>query len=161
MKKMVYSFLLISQFAWADVGMIADVSLSPAGSFKAKTSEIVGEATMTGDVITADKIVVKLKNMKTGIELRDKHTTTKYLEVEKFPEAVLTSATGSGGKGKGKLKLRGVEKDVEGTYKIVGNELNAEFPIKLSDFNIKGIKYMGVGVNDNLNINITVPLKKK
>lgn len=163
MKSVIASLLisLLSVAAMAASEATADVELSPAGSFKAKTSEVTGEAVMVGDTITAQNIVVKLKGLKTGIALRDKHATEKYLEVGKFPDAVLTSATGSGGKGKGKLKIRGIEKDVEGTYKVSGNELTATFPIKLSDYGINGVKYMGVGVSNSVNLAVTVPIKKK
>ena len=152
---------LLSIAAMAAPGAVADVELTPAGSFKAKTGEVKGEATMTGDTITADNIVVNLKGLKTGISLRDKHATEKYLEVGKFPEAVLTKATGKNGKGSGKLKIRGIEKNVEGTYKVADSELIAEFQIKLSEYGITGIKYMGVGVTDAVTLHVTVPLKKK
>ncbi len=163
MKKVIVSLIVsISSIgAWATPGAVVDVELSPAGSFKAKTGEVKGEALMTGDTIAASNIIVSLKNLKTGIEMRDKHATTKYLEVEKYPDAVLVSATGKGGKGRGKLKIRGIEKDVEGIYTVEGNELIASFPIKLSDYGITGVKYMGVGVNNQVNLNVTVPLKKK
>lgn len=105
--------------------------------------------------------MAKLKNLKTGKELRDKHATEKYLEVGKFPEAVLLKASGRNGKGEGRIKLRGIEKDVKGTYKINGSELESTFPIKLSDFGITGVKYMGVGVNDEVVVHVTVPIKKK
>ena len=163
MRKVIVSLfiLVLSVAAVATPGAIADVELSPAGSFKAKTNEVKGEATLTGDTVTADNIVVKLVGLKTGISLRDKHATEKYLEVGKFPDAVLTNATGKGGKGRGKLKIRGIEKDVEGTYKIEGSELIADFIIKLSEYGINGVKYMGVGVNNEVTLHVTVPLKKK
>lgn len=163
MRSVIASFLvsLLSVAAMAEAGATAAVELFPAGSFKAKTSEVTGEAVLIGDKVTAQSIVVKLKNLKTGISLRDKHATEKYLEVTKFPDAVLTNATGSGGKGKGKLKIRGIEKEVSGTYKVNGNELTAEFPINLSDYGITGVKYMGVGVNNSVNLAVTVPLVKK
>ena len=99
-----------------------------------------------------------MKSLKTGVELRDKHTQ-KYLETPKFPEAVLVSATGKGGKGKGKIKIRGVEKDIEGTYKVEGKLLKADFKLTLSDFDIKEINYMGVGVEDEVTLHVAVPMK--
>lgn len=151
---------LFSSVALAEPGLVLDVVLTPTGSFKAKTNQVIGSATVVGDTISAENITIRLKNIKTGLALRDKHMTEKYLEVGKFPEATLISATGKGGKGKGKIKLRGIEKEVEGTYKINGEELDAEFPVKVSDFGITGVKYMGVGVNDKVTVHITVPVKK-
>src|SRR5262245_51383972 len=53
--------------------------------------KIEGEATEFKASDGGDKLVfkAKIKDMKTGIGLRDKHTN-KYLESEKFPEAELT-----------------------------------------------------------------------
>jgi hypothetical protein len=145
----------------AEVGMVADVSLTPAGDFKAKSDEIKGEAYQQGDTITAENIVVGLKNLKTGLTLRDNHAKNKYLMVDKFPDAVLVKAVAKGGKGKGRIRIKGIEKDVEGTYRVEGSMVRADFPIKLSDYGIANVKYMGVGVDDDVKVHITVPLKKK
>lgn len=151
--------LLFSQLVWAGApGAVVDITLNPMGDFKAKTSDVKGFATMKGDEVSAENIVVNLKSLKTGVELRDKHTQ-KYLETPKFPEAVLVSATGKGGKGKGKIKIRGVEKDIEGTYKVEGKLLKADFKLTLSDFDIKEINYMGVGVEDEVTLHVAVPMK--
>lgn len=135
-----------------------DVTLNPMGDFKAKTADVKGEATQKGDEVSAQNIVVNLKSLKTGVELRDKHTQ-KHLETEKYPEAVLVSATGKGGKGKGKLKVRGIEKDVEGTYKIEGQNLIADFKVNIAEYGIKDINYMGVGVEDEVGLHVVLPLK--
>jgi polyisoprenoid-binding protein YceI len=150
--------LFIANLALAASATV-DVNLTPAGSFKGKTSEVQGFATMKGDEVSAQNIVVSLKNLKTGVELRDKHTL-KHLEVDKFPTAVLVSAKGKGGKGAGKIRIRGIEKAIEGTYKISGNDLSADFKLNLPDFKIVGIKYMGVGVEDEVTLHVTIPVKK-
>jgi polyisoprenoid-binding protein YceI len=137
----------------------ADIRLKPANSFKVKSTDVKGFATQKGDIVEAKNIIVGLKNIDTGIGLRDKHTKN-YLEVEKYPEAVLVSAKGQGGKGEGIARIHGVEKPISGTYKINGDKLTAEFPIKLSDFGIKEIKYMVVSVVDDAKITVTVPIKK-
>jgi len=149
--------LLFSSLTWAGSAVV-DVSLSPAGSFKGKTSDVKGFVTKKGDEVSAQNIIVSLKNLKTGVELRDKHTQ-KHLETEKFPEAVLLSAKGKDGKGTGKIKIRGIEKDISGTYKINGNELEAEFKLNLTDFKITNVKYMGAGVDDEVVLHVAVPVK--
>ena len=135
-----------------------DVVLNPMGDFKAKTSDVKGFATVKGDEVSAENIVVNLKTLKTGVELRDKHTL-KHLEVTKFPEAVLLNAKGKGGKGTGKIKIRGVEKDISGTYSVNGKVLNAQFKLNLPDFDLKDINYMGVGVEDEITLHVAVPIK--
>jgi len=138
--------------------VVVDVTLNPMGDFKAKTTQVKGEAIVKGDQVSAQNIVVNLASLKTGVELRDKHTQ-KHLETSKFPEAVLVSATGKGGKGVGKIKIRGIEKEVAGTYKVEGKILKADFPVKISDFGIKDINYMGVGVEDTVTLHVAVPIK--
>jgi polyisoprenoid-binding protein YceI len=160
MSSLAFAFTLSTVPAIAEVGVVALVNLSPAGNFQAKTNSVTGSAKVTGDSVTATNIKVPMNSLKTGIELRDKHMKEKYIETAKFPDAELIEATGKGGKGRGKLKFHGVEKEVTGTYKIVGKEMEAEFPIKLSEFGITGIKYMGVGVKDDVKVTITVPVTK-
>lgn len=158
--KSVLSGLLI--LAFSSLGFAQNVSvdvvLNPMGDFTAKTSDIKGFATVKGDEVSASNIVVNLKNLKTGMDLRDKHTQ-KYLETDKYPEAVLLSASGKGGKGTGKIKIKGVEKDIAGTYKIEGKTLKAIFKIQLSDFNISEISYKGLGVEDEVKLLVSVPVK--
>lgn len=149
--------LCVSSMSFAQ-SVSVDVVLNPMGDFKAKTSSVKGFATVKGDEVSASDITVNLKSLKTGVELRDKHTQ-KHLQTDKFPEAVLISATGKGGKGTGKIKIKGIEKDIAGTYKVEGKTLKAEFPLTLSDFNIKDINYMGVGVEDEVKLMVTVPVK--
>lgn len=153
---MLVSFL-VSSLAWAQQ-VVVDVKARPALSFKIKTSDIKGFAIQKGNSFEAQNIVVSLTNLKTGMELRDTHTK-KYLEVEKFPEAILISAKGEGGTGSGVIKIKGIEQKISGTYKIEGSNLVAEFPLKLSDFKITGVKYMSAGVDDDIKLAVTVPVK--
>ncbi|MDG0816059.1 YceI family protein [Bdellovibrio svalbardensis] len=160
MKLLVTSLILalgVSSSAFAQQ-VTVDITLNPMGDFKAKTSDVKGEAVVKGDEVSAQNIVVNMKTLKTGVELRDKHTQ-KHLETAKFPEAVLISATGKGGKGKGKIKIRGIEKDVEGTYKVEGKVLKADFKLNIADFDMKDINYMGVGVEDEVVLHVAIPVK--
>lgn len=153
-------FILLTSLVFAANAQEASVDVRlTVGSFKGKSKEIKGFATLVGDTVEAKDIHVGLKKIETGVKLRDEHTR-KHLEVEKFPEAILVSAKGKAGKGEGIIKIRGIEKPISGTYKIEGDKLIAEFPVKFSDFDIKGIRYMGIGVKDEGKINVTVPLKK-
>ncbi len=159
MTKLAFSLLVFYSLSVSAQEAVVDVKLHPAGSFKGRTTDVKGVATQKGDRVEAANIIVGLKSLATGISLRDEHTK-KYLETEKFPEATLVSAVGQGGKGEGVIKIRGIEKKVQGTYKIEGSRLNAEFPIKFSDFQIKSIKYMGIGVDDEGIIHVNLPIKK-
>lgn len=147
---------LFSSLAFAQVQV--NFKLSPAGSFVGKTSKVQGHVVRSGDKFTASNIQVDLKSLKTGIGLRDEHTQ-KHLETSKYPTAVLVSATGQGGKGTGVIRIRGIEKPIAGTYKVVGNKLEAQFDLKPSDFNITGVRYMGVGLKDLVQVSVIVPIQ--
>lgn len=161
MKLVLAILVLKTTFAFATPGAAVEVDLVPAGDFTGKLSEVQGQAVIKGNKVTAENIRIPLKDLKTGISLRDKHATEKYLEVDKYPEAILVKGQGENGKGTGTLKLKNIDKPVEGTYVVNGNEVTAQFKIKLSDYGITGIKYMGVGVTDTVDLTVTVPAVKK
>ena len=157
MKNLLLSVLLLTSSVYGAEAVV-DIKLSPAGNFSAKTSAVSGFAKKVGNKVTAENIIVDLKTLKTGIGLRDEHTL-KYLDVQKFPQAILVKAAGENGQGTGIIKIKGIEKPIKGTFKLSGSELVAQFPIKLSDFKIEGIRYMGVGVKDQALIKVQVPVK--
>ncbi|MCB9073783.1 MAG: YceI family protein [Bdellovibrionaceae bacterium] len=154
---LVLSFLLHNQSVFANGSVEIDVKLSPAGSFKAQTKKVQGRAYRNGDDVVAENIIVDLKNLSTGVGLRDKHLK-EHLMVEKYPEAKLVKATGKGGKGVASLIVKGKNQKVEGTYKVKGDTLVAEFPMTLSATDINDVRYMGVGVKDEVIVHVNVPI---
>jgi hypothetical protein len=154
----IFSATLIGSTAFANSVQI-DVALSPAGSFKAETRKVTGSAHRTADGIEAEGVVIDMKSLTTGISLRDKHTK-EHLLVDKYPQAKLVKATGRNGKGKATIEVRGKTQEVAGTYTIEGNMLKAEFPMKLSDLDIQGVRYMAVGVKDEVKVHIELPLSQ-
>ncbi len=160
--KVFFLLLLLStpNFAFAENKVEIDVSLSPAGSYKATTTEVKGVAYRTADGVAAENIEVDFRNLKTGINLRDKHTRDR-LAVDKYPQAKLVKAIGKSGKGEAQISVRGKKIKVKGTYKIENENLTAEFPIEISTLDIKDVRYMGVGVKDTVTIHVTVPLEGK
>lgn len=156
MKKTILVILfLFSLNLFAQVSV--DVVLNPMGNFKATTSSISGNAVMVGTDVSAQNIKVDLRTLKTGLELRDKHAQ-KYLNTAQHPEAILSIGKGKNGKGIGRIKINGQEKEIKGTYKVVGKNLEAEFNLKISEFNIKDVNYMGVGVEDEVKVQVTLPI---
>lgn len=108
----------------------------------------------------------KLSELKTGIGLRDSHMKEKYLEVTKFPEAVLTlksfkvpdSETELSQQVDGLLRLHGVEKPVKVDVKSKKTgatfSVSSQFKIKLSDFGIETPSYLGVKVADVVEVKV-------
>ncbi|RYZ87210.1 MAG: YceI family protein [Proteobacteria bacterium] len=127
----------------------ADVS----GSLDKEAKGITGELT------------VPMAKFVTGIDLRDDHMKTKYFEVAKFPNAVLkitefaidAKGEASDKPFKGTLKFHGEEKAVSGTAtaKVDGKKtnVNAKFPLTLSDYKIDIPTYAGVKVADTVEVN--------
>lgn len=109
-------------------------------------------------------VTVPLAKLDTGIDLRNEHMRDKYLEVQKYPNAVLELSRASvklpedGGKsegtGTGKMTIHGKTKDVKfkyrieragGTYKTM-----AKVPLNLKDYGIEIPNYLGVTVHPDI-----------
>lgn len=156
---LVLAIVLVSQITFAQQGTVkAYVSLNPAGDFVGNMKS-TGAATLSGNKISAKNIVVDMKSLSTGLDLRDDHAKNKYMEVNKYPQAILVEANGENGKGTGTLKFHGQEKPISGTYSVQGGKLlKAEFKIKMSEFGISDISYKGIGVEDDVKIEVLIPI---
>lgn len=110
-----------------------------------------------------------LKSLETGIAMRDNHMKDKYLEVAKYPEAVLKLDNVPFAPGQksveftGKLLLHGVEKDVRGTATVDhsgGNaKVTSDFELKTSEFNIAVPSFAGITVTDSVKVNVSLLAK--
>jgi polyisoprenoid-binding protein YceI len=131
-----------------------------------------GQLTVGDDNKAAGVLTFNMTTLKTGIDMRDKHMKEKYLLVEQFPESQLTikdltvpSNFLSGASGEqdvpftGKLKLKGTEKDVQGTAHVKSSsgalEVTANFSIKLDDFGVDIPKYLGITVANDVKIEVS------
>lgn len=134
------------------------VKLSPAGSFKAITKNVKGKASVRGGNVSASGVLVDLRTLSTGVSLRDKHLKER-LQTDKFPVAKLVKAEGEGGKGTATIEIKGMKKNVSGTYSVDGKTLHAEFKMKMSDLGINDTRYMGVGAKDEVTVSVELPVK--
>jgi polyisoprenoid-binding protein YceI len=115
-----------------------------------------------------------VKNLKTGIGLRDNHTR-KYIEAEKYPEATLKvdrsslkfpeDKKKSEGSATGKFKLHGVEKDLTFNYTASrhGSDLivTGRTKIDIKDYNIEKPCYLGVCVDTGVTIAVNFKLREE
>jgi polyisoprenoid-binding protein YceI len=159
--------LSISAVGHAGLSAPSDTHVSflasgPAGlKIEGTTPDLtVGEG--SGNVI----LTVPLANLTTGIGLRDKHMKEKYLEVPKFPAAILTVARGSlkvpaGGEAvetdvPGTLQLHGQTKPVSVHYDAkadaAGFAAHGKFHINMNDFGIQVPTYLGVTVKPDVDV---------
>jgi polyisoprenoid-binding protein YceI len=147
--------------------------LTIGGSFQAKTAALSGLLTPGASHPPSDdgSFVVDLRTLDTGINLRNEHLREKYLEVDKAPgydKATLSEIELKGmnpdspeGKGSftGSLMLHGTKKTVSGPAEIrkagSGLRVKASFPVNLSDFAIPEPRYLGVGVKNTVQVEVT------
>ncbi|WPU66099.1 YceI family protein [Peredibacter starrii] len=154
------SFALISSFALAESKVTLFVTLSPAGSFQAVSKKVKGNLVKQGDNFTADKITVSIESFNTGIDLRDEHTW-KHMNSSKHPKATLTDLKAQGGKATAMLEVNGEKRPVNITYTTKNDEVVAKFSVKASDFKMAKAEYLGVGVEDTINVETILPYKAK
>jgi polyisoprenoid-binding protein YceI len=147
--------------------------LTVGGSFEAKTSSLGGSLRAPsgpGEPMSGE-LVVDLNTLDTGIRLRNEHLRDRYLETAKGPgyaHAVLSSIRlndvdldSSAGRGTftGTLLLHGIERPVAGDVELrqTGglHRVRATFPLALPDFSIASPRYLGVGVRDDVVVNVT------
>jgi polyisoprenoid-binding protein YceI len=124
----------------------------------------------TADMTVADDgttvtITVPLANLKTGVDLRDKHTK-EAIESDKFPEVTLKVARSalkfpaagaeSSGDAKGTLTFHGQTNDVTIHYsaKLNGDTLDVKgnTQINVDDYKVKRPSYLGVTVKPDVAI---------
>ena len=110
-------------------------------------------------------ITVPLANLKTGIEIRDKHTKDA-LEADKYPTVTLKVARSalkfpaagaeSSGDAKGSMTLHGQTKDVTFHYtaKLDGDTFTVKgnTRVNVDDFGVKRPSYLGVTVKPDIDI---------
>ncbi|MCI0572598.1 MAG: YceI family protein [Myxococcaceae bacterium] len=142
----------------------------PAGfKLEGKTSELRVEEKGSAVVVA-----VPLAKLDTGIPLRDSHMKEKYLEVAKYPEAVLevdrsrvtlpTDGQSAQGQATGKMSLHGQTKDVSFSYVIkrVGGayQVEGKLPLNLKDYGINVPAYLGVTVQPDIQTAVAFSFKE-
>lgn len=119
-------------------------------------------------------VVVALKDLSTGIALRDTHMRDKYLEVQKFPETTLVvplaslniPADGKEGEGdaKGNVTLHGVTKEqafhYKGACKAGVCDVVGTMPLNMHDYGINVPSYLGVTVKPDITLTVTFQAKR-
>jgi polyisoprenoid-binding protein YceI len=134
----------------------------PAGFKLQGTTPDLTVAEANGNVI----ITVALANLNTGIALRDHHMKEKYLEVPKYPAAVLTVARnvlklpGVGGQADadvpGMFALHGQTRSVTVHYTAKGDgagfSTQGKFHINMNEYGITVPTYLGVTVKPDIDV---------
>jgi polyisoprenoid-binding protein YceI len=147
--------------------------LTVGGSFEAKTGAIRGTVTLgaPGAALGGD-LSVDVATLDTGIDLRNEHLRSNYLEVGRgpgFDRAVLSeirlgAADPRGFEGKttftGTFLLHGATNPIAGqaTIRREGRAVRVEasFSVMVTAFGIEKPRYLGVGVTDQLTVTVSL-----
>lgn len=167
-----FLFLSSGQMALAETYKVSGpVSFTATGN--PGFLKIQGEgAQATGDISTSPDgsylgtITVELKGLKTGIDLRDEHMHTKYLESAKYPVATLKLKEGfkaQGGKFCGELTVKGQTKPICGEAAVTdsGKRVKAKMTVSVKDFPAIGVpSALGVTMADTVAVEADLTAKK-
>lgn len=143
--------------------------LTVGGGFEAKTQAVTGEVSLAADQpgSLGGALSVDLRTLTTGIGMRDRHMKDNYLQVENGPEfekATIEDIKVERLDGKttfnGTLVLHGERRPVTGSATLErkdgGYKVQAEFPVRVSEYKITKPTYLGVGVRDEITIKIAL-----
>ncbi|MGK5084153.1 YceI family protein [Bdellovibrionota bacterium FG-1] len=120
-------------------------------------------------------ISFKLETLDSGIGMRDRHMKERYLEIAKFPEAVLAiqklDVTYEALRAKrniealpfqGSLKFHGVDHPVQGKLTISMNEaqpqVHADFTLLVTDYQINLPTFAGITMANEVEVSVDAPV---
>ncbi len=155
----IVSLLMLSftTFAKDKKGVKVKVPLT-AGSFQLECSKLKGKLVKSGKGYKADKLYVKVKDLKSGMDLRNEHTHKRLIS-GKHNKIIVTKVMAAGGKGKAILSIKGIKKPINFSYKVQGKLMKATFKVNLKHYKIEDISYAGLGVEDIVTVQAFVPIK--
>ena len=117
---------------------------------------------------------VNMADFKTGIDMRDEHMKSKYLEVEKFPEAILQLdpipvklAGKETVKFTGQFTLKGKTKPIKGEATLQTEDatgrvaVEATFSILLTDYDVGIPSHLGIKVAEEVEVAVKFGATKK
>jgi hypothetical protein len=152
-----------------DVRVVCPMTVG--GSFEVRTRALTGTLTAANGGGALDgQIVVDLRTLDAGIDLRTRHLRDTYLEVGKgegFDQAILSKITVGALEGRvafdGTLQLHGTARPVSGMAELRrasgGLRVEATFPVTIAAFAIAEPRYLGVGVRDVVQVRVSFMVK--
>jgi polyisoprenoid-binding protein YceI len=161
-----------AQVFTTEIGDVTFVSKAPLLEFEGKSSNLTGMVNAATDSVD---FYIDLNTLDTGIELRNRHMRESYLETAKFPFAEFTgtfspslnlsSTSVQQVTASGTFTIHGVKKQMQirGTLRVVNPQqivLQAEWSVKLSDFNIKIPRVVFYELSDEQTVRISATLTR-
>lgn len=131
--------------------------LLPVGSFEINSDKLYGDFVLLKDkgTINSRKLSVRTTSLETGIQLRDEHLH-KYLNANKHPRIFIKDVIIKNFKGSGDLTINGVSKKL--SFQVTSDKIHylAKFSLNPSQFKLQPASFMGVSVEDKIEITIKV-----
>ncbi|TNF30325.1 MAG: YceI family protein [Deltaproteobacteria bacterium] len=131
--------------------------LLPVGSFEINSDKLYGDFVLLKDkgTINSKKLSVRTTSLETGIQLRDEHLH-KYLNANKHPRIFIKDVIIKNFKGSGNLTINGVSKKL--SFQVTSDKTHylAKFTLIPSQFKLQPASFMGVSVEDNIELTIKV-----
>jgi polyisoprenoid-binding protein YceI len=122
-----------------------------------------GKALLGKDSMLSGTFTVDLRKMTTGIDLRDRHMKTKYLETDKFPWAVfildpIFYEPGKKKKFAGMMTIHGTKKRVEGDAEFTTSQALIAMRLDMKAFGIQTPTYKLLSVGRDVEIKASINL---
>lgn len=151
--------------------------LTVGGRFEAKTEAVKGDVSVPeGTSEIRGAFSVDLRTLDTGIGLRNTHLRDNYLEVSRGPTydtavldaVVLDAPVPSRGRSatlgfKGVLSVHGNAKPIAGTAEVANRgdtlDVKVKFPLRIDAYEIARPTYLGVGVANQIDVEVRATLK--
>lgn len=133
------------------------VRLKPMGEFSVTAPAISGKLKKNGERFEAKELGVPLEALRTGISLRDEHLR-KRLGWPEEKVVLVREVVVEKEKGVATITINKITSPIH--FKIIDRSekvLKVTFPLRLVDFAIKDVRYLNVGVEDEVMVEATVP----
>lgn len=129
-----------------------------------KGGKVTGTVTMEGGKVTG-AFECAMADFTTGFGMRDGHMRGKYLEVAKFPTALLVLdpiefKPGVEVQWTGSLTLKAVAKPIKGTATINADSATAKFIVNLDNYPVGVPSFEGVTVASDVAVTVKVQVGK-
>jgi polyisoprenoid-binding protein YceI len=184
---MKYSILLITAL-WAGMAAASRLKVEGQSEFVAvgkpgfikihgQGEGLKGELVVAGNKVSGE-LIFPVGELNTGVGLRDRHMKDEFLEAGKYPEVKLVlkevalpaDPEKNGFKQTqipftGTLTVRGISKPLTGTIDLATDagktHGDARFEVKMSDFGFRKAEYLGLKVEDAVQVKAHLEAKKK
>ncbi len=135
--------------------------LLPVGSFEITSDKLYGDIVLLKGkgTINSRKMSVRTTSLQTGIDLRDEHLH-KYLNYKKHPRIFIKDIVIKNYQGTGKISINGVTKTLKFPVTSDKDHYISKFILIPSQFKLKPAAFMGVTVEDRIELIVKVSKKE-